>query len=222
MPHRPALQDGCNKGQRGVMPRFAVPASFGQEAGLRSGDGDGCARQSGAWSGRCRCHVARAAARHRHRRHRSVPICIAMLLTRPGLELLGQDAELAALAGRYNRYKLPVIPRFLVYTALRQYLQGRTIMRPATIVMWLGNAVHLPLSGVLIFGVAGSPALGIQGADPRRIDDVPNPRRRPGRVDTSAPTARGRLAAVVSSLVRPARHPADHALGHPDRAADCL
>jgi MATE family multidrug resistance protein len=87
-----------------------------------------------------------------------------MLLTRPGLELLGQDAELAALAGRYNRYKLPVIPRFLVYTALRQYLQGRTIMRPATIVMWLGNAVHLPLSWVLIFGVGGSPALGIQGA----------------------------------------------------------
>jgi MATE family multidrug resistance protein len=94
----------------------------------------------------------------------SVPVCGAMLLTEPGLELLGQNPTLAALAGQYNVYKLPVIPCFLAYTALRQYLQGRTIMGAATLVMWVGNLVHLPLSWVLIFGVAGSPALGMQGA----------------------------------------------------------
>jgi MATE family, multidrug efflux pump len=94
----------------------------------------------------------------------SVPICIALAFTRQGLELCGQGAHIAALAGRYNLYKLPVIPCFLVYTALRQYLQGRTIMAPPTIVMWLGNAVHIPLSYALIFGVGGLPALGIEGA----------------------------------------------------------
>jgi multidrug resistance protein, MATE family len=94
----------------------------------------------------------------------SIPIGIALVLTRQGLELLGQDPAVAALAGRYNLYKLPVIPCFLVYTALRQYLQGRTLMAPATIVMWLGNAFHVPLSSMLIFGLGPVPALGIEGA----------------------------------------------------------
>lgn len=94
----------------------------------------------------------------------SLPIGVALVLTRQGLELLGQDPAIAALAARYNLYKLPVVPCFLVYTALRQYLQGRTLMAPATIVMWIGNAVHVPLSLVLIFGFGPVPALGIEGA----------------------------------------------------------
>jgi MATE family, multidrug efflux pump len=94
----------------------------------------------------------------------SVPICVALAFTRQGLELCGQDAHVAALAGRYNLYKLPVIPCYLTFTALRQYLQGRTIMAPPTIVMWLGNAAHIPLSYLLIFGAAGVPGQGIEGA----------------------------------------------------------
>jgi MATE family multidrug resistance protein len=94
----------------------------------------------------------------------SVPICIALVFTRQGLELCGQDARVAALAGRYNLCKLPVIPCYLTFAALRQYLQGRTIMAAPTIVMWLGNAVHIPLSYLLIFGAGSMPALGIEGA----------------------------------------------------------
>jgi MATE family multidrug resistance protein len=94
----------------------------------------------------------------------SVPICGALALTRQGLSLLGQDPEVATLAARYNLYKLPVVPCFLVFAALRHYLQGRTLVLPATCVMWLGNAVHVFLSWGLIFGRAGLPALGIVGA----------------------------------------------------------
>ena len=94
----------------------------------------------------------------------SVPIGVAMLLTGPGLILLGQPPNVAELAARYNFYKLPVIPCFLIFAALRQYLQGRTLMSPSTIVMWVGNGVHVPLSTCLIFGGAGLPALGIEGA----------------------------------------------------------
>src|SRR6185436_8733354 len=53
----------------------------------------------------------------------SVPIGVAMAYTREGLDLLGQEAAVAELAGHYNRYKLPTVPCFLVYSALRQYLQ---------------------------------------------------------------------------------------------------
>ena len=94
----------------------------------------------------------------------SVPIGAALLWTRGGLVLLGQDPVVAELAGRYNSYKLPVIPCYLVFAALRLYLQGRTVMAPPTIVMWIGNGVHLMLSSALIYGWGGLPALGIEGA----------------------------------------------------------
>jgi MATE family multidrug resistance protein len=94
----------------------------------------------------------------------SVPLTIALFFTREGLVALGQDPALAELADRYNRYKTPTIACFLVYSALRQYLQGRGIMAPATWVMWLGNVLHVLLNWGLIFGRFGMPALGLEGA----------------------------------------------------------
>jgi MATE family multidrug resistance protein len=52
----------------------------------------------------------------------------------------------------------------LIYTALKQYLQGRTIMTPATWIMWIGNAIHVVVNYALIFGHFGFPALGLKGA----------------------------------------------------------
>src|SRR5690349_6159183 len=94
----------------------------------------------------------------------SVPIMAAMALTERGLLLLGQDPATVELAARYNLYKLPTVPGFLVYAALRAYLQGRTLMAPATWVMWIGNAVHALVNWALIFGHLGSPPLGVVGA----------------------------------------------------------
>jgi MATE family multidrug resistance protein len=89
---------------------------------------------------------------------------MALVFTRQGLELLGQEPEVAELAARYNLFKLPTVPCFLIYSAVRQYLHGRTLMLPATIVMWAGNGVHALLAWVLIFGAGDVPALGLVGA----------------------------------------------------------
>lgn len=94
----------------------------------------------------------------------SVPIMVAGACSERGLSALEQDPTVAQLAGRYNLYKLPTVPSFLLYSALRQYLQGRGMMGPATIVMWLGNLVHAVLGWALIFGHLGLPALGVEGA----------------------------------------------------------
>jgi MATE family multidrug resistance protein len=94
----------------------------------------------------------------------SVPICICVAFTREGLLLLGQDPIVAELASRYNLWKLPTVPCFLVYSAIRQYLQGRTLMAPATWVMWIGNVWHVVLNWMLIFGHLGFSARGLTGA----------------------------------------------------------
>lgn len=94
----------------------------------------------------------------------SLPVCVALLFTRQGLIFLGQDPVVAEAAGRYNLYKLPTAPCFLVCSALRLYLQGRTVMLPVTVVMWLGNVVHALLASSLVYGGLGLPALGLIGA----------------------------------------------------------
>lgn len=94
----------------------------------------------------------------------SVPLSLMLWFTETGLVLLGQDRTVAALAGSYNRWKLPTVVCFLVYSAIRTYLQGRTLMAAATWVMWIGNVFHVVLNGMLIFGWFGAPALGLTGA----------------------------------------------------------
>src|SRR5262249_46369764 len=73
----------------------------------------------------------------------SVPLLCAMFATRPGLILLGQDPHIAELAAGYNRFKAPTVPCFIVYSAIRQWLQGRTLMAAPTWVMWIGNVLHV-------------------------------------------------------------------------------
>jgi MATE family multidrug resistance protein len=94
----------------------------------------------------------------------SVPIAALAASSGTGLRWLGQEPAVVELAARYNLLKAPTVPSFLVYTALRQYLQGRGMMGPATWVMWIGNLVHVLLNWVLIFGHLGMPALGVDGA----------------------------------------------------------
>lgn len=94
----------------------------------------------------------------------SIPVTIALLFTERGLLLLGQAPEVARLAQRYNLYKLPTTLCFLLYSALKQYLQGRGIVKPATAVMWGANLLNAFLNWVLIFGNLGAPALGLEGA----------------------------------------------------------
>lgn len=86
------------------------------------------------------------------------------ILTRPALELFGQDPGLSRMAGTYVRVQIPSIPFFLSYSVLRSYLQGRAIVRPAMWVAIFGNVVNVGLNWVLIYGHLGVPPLGLLGA----------------------------------------------------------
>jgi MATE family multidrug resistance protein len=94
----------------------------------------------------------------------SLPLAGAWLSTGPVLRLLGQDPALAALAHGYVQVQVFGIPAYLVFVALRQYLQGRAIMFPSFVVVIAGNVVNAVLDWLLIFGHGGFPALGVRGS----------------------------------------------------------
>jgi MATE family multidrug resistance protein len=94
----------------------------------------------------------------------SVPVGVLWFFTEPLLVWTGQDAGLSAMAHDYVLVQLPLIPFFLLFTVLRQYLQGRAIVYPTMWVVFLGNAVNILANWVLIFGKFGFPELGLIGA----------------------------------------------------------
>ena len=94
----------------------------------------------------------------------SVPVCIVQALAEPALLALGQIPEVAQDAGWYCILRLPSVPGFLFYIALRIYLQGRGIVWPAFWISLLANVSNVALNWILIYGNWGAPELGLAGA----------------------------------------------------------
>jgi len=86
-------------------------------------------------------------------------------VTGPALRVLGgQDPEIAAMAHRYALAQLPTVPFGMLFIALRQYLQGRGVLRPMVWAAVWGNLFNAAANGILIYGGLGIPALGLTGA----------------------------------------------------------
>jgi MATE family multidrug resistance protein len=94
----------------------------------------------------------------------SVPVGLLWAGTERFLLLVGQEPELARMAHVYTVVKIPSVPFFLAYSALRQYLQGRELVRPALWIILVANVFNAGFNWILIFGHLGLPALGLTGA----------------------------------------------------------
>lgn len=94
----------------------------------------------------------------------AIPLSLLQLLTGPALIALGQPQEVAELAHRYNCLKLPTLPCYLVYWALRQYLQGKGLLGRMVGLIYAGAVLNVALGWILIFGASGIPSLGLDGA----------------------------------------------------------
>jgi MATE family multidrug resistance protein len=94
----------------------------------------------------------------------SLPVALLWLFTGRALVAFDQDPQIAAVAHDYVLVQLPSQPFFLVFCALRQYLQGRGILRPMLFVALAANALNVLLNWMLVFGNLGAPALGAVGS----------------------------------------------------------
>lgn len=94
----------------------------------------------------------------------SLPIGCLWWFAEPALIFLKQDPALSQSAQSYSRVQVFSLPAFLVFNALRQYLQGRGIVRPALIVVVAANLVNAGLNWCFIYGRLGFPEMGVTGA----------------------------------------------------------
>lgn len=94
----------------------------------------------------------------------SLPVALLWLFAEPLLVASGQDPAVSAVAHDYVLVQLPSIPLFLAYSALRQYLQGRGILRPALLTALGANVLNVALNWIFIWGHFGAPALGAVGS----------------------------------------------------------
>jgi len=93
-----------------------------------------------------------------------IPIIFCIVYTEEILLFFDQEKELTVLAENYLRVQIWSIPFFFLFIALRQYLQGREIVRPMLWVALIANVINAVANYALIFGHFGFPTLGTEGA----------------------------------------------------------
>jgi multidrug resistance protein, MATE family len=94
----------------------------------------------------------------------SVPVVLSLIWSEEVLLALGQSPRLAHDAERFLIAQSWSVPFFTVQAALRQYLQGRSILAPALWSILLANVLNVVFNWALIWGHLGLPALGLFGA----------------------------------------------------------
>lgn len=91
-------------------------------------------------------------------------VTLLWMLSPAFLLLAGQSESTVAVAGDYTRSQLFSVAPFLIFIALRQYLQGRGVLKPILVVVLVANLANVLFNWMFIFGNLGAPAMGVYGA----------------------------------------------------------
>jgi MATE family multidrug resistance protein len=94
----------------------------------------------------------------------ALPTMLLLGMALPILKLLRQSDELASMAASYIYGILPGVLPFLLFSVMRQFLQGVARPRPAMTIVILANVLNIFANWILIYGNLGAPALGATGA----------------------------------------------------------
>lgn len=94
----------------------------------------------------------------------SLPCSLLLFGAEAAFVLFRQPADVVPLAAGYALRTIPGVLPYLVFVALRQSMQGLGRVRPIVVVIVLANVVNAGLDLLLIYGGAGIPAMGVDGA----------------------------------------------------------
>ena len=94
----------------------------------------------------------------------SIPAFVTLMFTEPLLVFLGQDRELASIAGEYNKGSAIGLPAFILYINFRCVLTNVGQPKPTTVVMLTAVPLNAVIGYFLIFGGPGIEGQGVFGA----------------------------------------------------------
>jgi MATE family multidrug resistance protein len=77
---------------------------------------------------------------------------------------IDQPPEVVALAQSYTRILGFSGIAYMVFASYKQFIEGFSVMRPSMVVVLLANLINVLTNWLLIFGKAGFPELGLDGA----------------------------------------------------------
>ena len=93
----------------------------------------------------------------------SIPIAIILFNASALMRLMDIEDLLADITTHYLHAMIFAIPAFLIFQALRNYIEGLSLTKPAMVIGFLGLLANIPLNWMFVYGQWGAPALGGAG-----------------------------------------------------------
>lgn len=90
----------------------------------------------------------------------SIPIIIVLYNAGSIVNMMEIEPELKRITTEYLYAVLPAVPAFLLFQALRNYVEGLAFTKPAMVIGFVGLLVNIPLNWIFVYGKFGMPALG--------------------------------------------------------------
>jgi len=93
----------------------------------------------------------------------SIPIALILFNAGSLMTLMDIEDLLAEITKDYLYAMIFAIPAFLLFQALRNYIEGLSLTKPAMVIGFLGLLINIPLNWMFVYGKLGAPALGGAG-----------------------------------------------------------
>jgi MATE family multidrug resistance protein len=90
----------------------------------------------------------------------SIPIALLLYNAGYAVNLMDIEAPLKNITTHYLFAILFAAPAFLLFQALRNYIEGLSLTKPAMVISFIGLLANIPLNWIFVYGKFGSPALG--------------------------------------------------------------
>ena len=90
----------------------------------------------------------------------SIPIIAILYNAGAIVAYMDIEPELKQITTNYLYAVLPAVPAFLLFQALRNYIEGLSLTKPAMVIGFVGLLVNIPLNWIFVYGKFGMPAMG--------------------------------------------------------------
>lgn len=93
----------------------------------------------------------------------AIPIATILYNAGYAVDFMNIESPLKNITSRYLHAVLFAVPAFLLFQALRNYVEGLSLAKPGMLIGFIGLLVNIPLNWIFVYGKFGLPALGGAG-----------------------------------------------------------